>query len=83
MDFIMFSNVYQLNFNVSTSMKQPSESKEDLEKFVEEIHDYLQKLTGLQIKILKFEKIMIIMNYSSLNKRRIEKHCFDGHANFK
>ena len=85
MDFIMFGNicnVYQLSFNVSTSMKQPSESKEDLEKFVEEIHDYLQKLTGLQIKILKFEKIpkeklentvLIDMQISSNNAEQLNK----------
>lgn len=50
-------NVYQLNFNISTSMKQPSESKEDLEKFVEEMRDYFQKITGTQIKISNFEKV--------------------------
>ena len=37
-------NVYQLNFNIITSMKQPSDSKEDWENFVTEIHDYFQKL---------------------------------------
>ena len=46
-------NVYQLNFNISTSMKQPSELKEDLEKFVEEMRDCLQKLTGSQINIFQ------------------------------
>ena len=55
--FGYIGNVYQLNFNIITSMKQPSELKEDLEKFVEEMRDCLQKLTGSQINISKFEKL--------------------------
>lgn len=75
-------NVYQLNFNISTSMKQPSELKEDLEKFVEEMRDCLQKLTGSQINISKFEKlpedelentILIDMQISSNNVEQLNK----------
>lgn len=75
-------NVYQLNFNISTSMKQPSESKEDLEKFVEEMRDYFQKITGTQIKISNFEKvpeedlentILIDMQISSNNVEQLNK----------
>lgn len=55
--FGYIGNVYQLNFNIITSMEKPSESKEDGEKFIEEMRNSLKELTDAQqIQIIKFEK---------------------------
>lgn len=70
-------NVYQLNFNIITSMKQPSELKEDWENFVTEIHDYFQKLIETQVKIIKFRTdirdVFIDMQISSNNMSQLNK----------
>jgi hypothetical protein len=75
--FGYIGNVYQLNFNIITSMKQPSESKEDWENFVTEIHDYFQKLTETQVKIIKFRTeiraVFIDMQISSNNMSQLNK----------
>lgn len=75
--FGYIGNVYQLNFNIITSMKQPSESKEDWENFVTEIHDYFQKLIETQVKIIKFRTeiraVFIDMQISSNNMSQLNK----------
>lgn len=83
MDFIMLNNnTYYLNFNITSSMQQSSDSKEDVQDFVKEMRDYLQKLTGSQINISKFEKlpedelentILIDMQISSNNAEQLNK----------
>lgn len=83
MDFIMLNNnTYYLNFNITSSMQQSSDSKEDVQDFVKEMCDYLQKLTGSQINISKFEKlpedelentILIDMQISSNNAEQLNK----------
>ena len=78
----MLDNTYCVNFNISTSMRQSSDSKEDIQDFVDEVRDYLQKLTGSQIKISNFEKlpedelenaILIDMQISSNNAEQLNK----------
>ena len=63
-------------------MQQFSDSKEDIKNFVKEMCDYLQKLTGSQINISKFEKlpedelkntILIDMQISSNNAEQLNK----------
>lgn len=58
-------------------MKQPSESKEDWENFVTEIHDYFQKLIETKIKIIKFRTeigaVFIDMQISSNNMSQLNK----------
>lgn len=63
-------------------MQQSSDSKEDVQDFVKEMRDYLQKLTGSQINISKFEKlpedelentILIDMQISSNNAEQLNK----------
>ena len=76
------NNTYYLNFNITSSMQQSSDSKEDVQDFVKEMRDYLQKLTGSQINISKFEKlpedelentILIDMQISSNNAEQLNK----------
>lgn len=58
-------------------MKQPSDSKEDWENFVTEIHDYFQKLIETQVKIIKFRTeirdVFIDMQISSNNMSQLNK----------
>lgn len=63
-------------------MQHPSDSKEDVQDFVKKMRDFLQKLTGSQINISKFEKlpedelenaILIDMQISSNNAEQLNK----------